>query len=247
MTRRTFITGGSKGIGSAIVKRLAADGHEVVFSYNSSAHQADALCAIDREKVSCIGLDLQDPTSVETMRDYLDGDHEPFDGFIHCAGTTYDRLSMSGERGAILKLMETNLFSMMGIYSLLLPAMMRNRFGRIICLGSVTAKLGNTGNAFYASSKAAMGGFLRSSVAEIASRGITLNLIAPGFIATDMIRDYPGLESAAKKRIPAKRVGKPEDVAALASFLMREEAGYINGATLTVDGGLSATLGWSAA
>lgn len=246
MTRRTLVTGGSSGIGAAIVRRLAADGHEVVFTFNSSAEGAAELCAIDPDSVSSVCLDLSVPDSLPELRESIAHRQHAFDGFIHCAGQTYDKLSMSGDRSAILALMQTNLLSMIEIVGMLLPAMSRARFGRILCLGSVTAESGNRGNAFYASSKAGLVGYLRSSVAEIGSRGITFNCIAPGFIETPMLDRYSGLDDAVRKRVPAQRVGKPHEVAALASFLMSEEAGYINGATIAIDGGLSSTLGWSA-
>jgi 3-oxoacyl-[acyl-carrier protein] reductase len=244
--RRTFVTGGSSGIGAAIVRALARAGHEVVFTVGRSIEDAAALAA-QESGVSAVPVDLSDAAAVRALADRLAAADPGYDGFVHCAGHAYDRLSMAGGDAAVAALMQVNALSMTTLYRALLPGMLKRRFGRVVLIGSVAADRGSRGNAFYAMSKAALGGFMRSSVAEVAGRGVTVNLIAPGFIATRMLEAYPDIHDRAKARVPAAALGRPADVSAAAAFLMSEEAGYINGAVLAIDGGLSATLGGVAA
>ncbi len=246
MTRRTFVTGGSSGIGAAIVRALARAGHEVMFTVGGSVEAAATLVA-QETGVTMVRVDLADAAAVRVLAQDLAGAEPAFDGFVHCAGRSYDRLSMAGSDEALGALLQVNALSMTTLYRALLPAMMRRRFGRVVLVGSVVAERGSRGNAFYAMSKAALGGFTRSAVAEVAGRGVTVNLIAPGFIETRMLDGYPGIRERVKARVPAAMLGRPDDVAAAVAFLMSEDAGYINGTVLAIDGGLSATLGSVAA
>jgi len=139
--------------------------------------------------------------------------------------------------------MQVNFWSFTRLAAGLVRTMMRARDGRIVAIGSVTAERGNQGNAAYAASKAALLGYTRTLAVESASRGITVNYVAPGFIDTDMLSKYGKYRESMESQIPAKRFAKPEDVAGIVAFLLTPHAAYITGAYLPVDGGLTAAIG----
>jgi 3-oxoacyl-[acyl-carrier protein] reductase len=214
------VTGGTRGIGAAIAERLRADGWTVA-----------GLGTKD--------CDVRDPESVDGAFEKVEEEHGPVLVLVNNAGITRDGLTlrMSDEDWKVV--LDTNLTGAFNCTRRVLGTMMRQRFGRVVNVSSVVgAHIGNPGQANYAASKAGLVGFTRTIAREMARKGITCNAVSPGVIATDMTADLSsdGLLAA----VPAGRVGTPEEVAHAVAFLASEEAGYVNGATLTVDGAMSA-------
>jgi 3-oxoacyl-[acyl-carrier protein] reductase len=214
------VTGGTRGIGAAIAERLRADGWTVA-----------GLGTKD--------CDVRDPESVDCAFAKVEEEHGPVLVLVNNAGITRDGLTlrMSDEDWKVV--LDTNLTGAFNCTRRVLGTMMRQRFGRVVNVSSVVgAHIGNPGQANYAASKAGLVGFTRTIAREMARKGITCNAVSPGVIATDMTADLSsdGLLAA----VPAGRVGTPEEVAHAVAFLASEEAGYVNGATLTVDGAMSA-------
>jgi 3-oxoacyl-[acyl-carrier protein] reductase len=213
------VTGGSRGIGAAIAERLRADGWNVT-----------GLGSKD--------CDVRDTASVDAAFTRIEEEHGPILVLVNNAGITRDGLAVRMSDDDWDAVLTTNLTGAFHCTRRVLSTMMRQRFGRIVNVSSVVgARIGNPGQANYAASKAGLVGFTKTIAREMARKGITCNAVTPGFIATDMTKDVDeGLLSA----IPAGRVGTPEEVASAVSFLASEEAGYVNGTTLTVDGAMSA-------
>ncbi len=248
MGGRVLVTGGGRGIGAAIVRELAALGHAVEFTYNSSSGAARDLAAEigaahPGASVATVQCDLGDRAAVDEFAGRLEADGDGFYGLVHNAGLSYDNLAAMVDVDAASAAMEVNFWSLVRLVKALVRPMRASRAGRIVAIGSATATRGNQGNAIYAASKAAILGYCATLSVESAARGITVNYVAPGFVDTDMLASYEGYREKLEKQIPAGRYGTPEEVAALVGFLMSERAGYITGATLAVDGGLSASLG----
>jgi len=241
MSVRTLVTGGSSGIGAEIVRTLAARGHEVTFTFNASAAAAAALEQECGGRARGVAVDLADAAAVEDAGDELASTGK-FDNFVHSAGRSCDGLSMAGRLEDGRAAMQVNFWSAVALYGKLVRAMMAARAGRVVLIGSVTAERGNRGNALYAATKGALAAFARSAADELGARGVTINIVAPGYVDTPMMAGY-GSGNALASRIPSRRYARPGEVAGLVAFLLTDEAGYINGATLVVDGGLSATLG----
>lgn len=245
MSGRVLITGGGKGVGAAIVRALVAAGHDVDFTYRSSAAPAEALArelaaACPGRTVRALPLDLSDAAALEAFAATLE--EETYFGFVHNAGQSYDVLAAMMSQDKAEAAMQVNFWSMTRIVKAVVRSMLRARAGRIVGIGSVAALEGNQGNAAYAASKGAMLSYLRTLAVETAKRGITVNYVAPGFIDTDMLAPYANYRAQMEKQIPAGRFARPEDIAALVGFLLRPEAGYITGAVLPIDGGLTATM-----
>jgi 3-oxoacyl-[acyl-carrier protein] reductase len=240
-----LVTGGSRGIGKAIVQALARAGAKVAFVYRSNAAAADAL--VDELKgegheVLAYQADVSSKTEADRI---VDGIVAKWDGvyvLVNNAGIIKDGLlaTMSVEQWQAV--INTNLNSVFNFSQACTRPMMSAREGRIINISSVAANFGNSGQANYAASKGGIEGFTRCLANELGRRGITVNAIAPGFIATDMTESIRNLaEDTIKKQIPARRLGQPEDIANTVLFLASEEASYVTGNVITVDGGL--TLG----
>ncbi|HMC66584.1 MAG TPA: 3-oxoacyl-ACP reductase family protein [Gemmataceae bacterium] len=238
-----LVTGGSRGIGRAIVKAFVAEGAKVAFVYRGSQAAADALI----QEISQAGgtlLALQGDVSVPEFAtacvERAENEWGRLDILVNNAGIVRDDLFIRMEPEAWQSVLATNLG---GTYNFCRAAayhMMRQRRGRIINMSSVAAEHVNQGQTNYAASKGAINAFTRGLAVELASRGVTVNAIAPGFIATDMseaVRNKAG--DVIKKFIPMRRYGEPEDIARVAVFLASEDSGYITGQVLTVDGGLS--------
>lgn len=245
MSGRVLVTGGGKGVGAAIVRVLVAAGHDVDFTYRSSAEAAEALAgelaaAHPGREVRARALDLADTGALEAFAGSIED--ETYYGFVHNAGQSYDVLAAMMSQDKAEAAMQVNFWSMTRLVKAVVRAMMRARAGRIVGIGSVAALEGNQGNAAYAASKGAMLSYLRTLAVETAKRGITVNYVAPGFIDTDMLAPYANYRAQMEKQIPAGRFARPEDIAALVGFLLRPEAGYITGAVLPIDGGLTATM-----
>src|SRR5690606_33795394 len=238
--------GGGKGVGAAIVRALVAAGHDVDFTYRSSGDAAKALAdeLVRRNPgrtVKAHALDLADKAALDAFCDEIEG--ESFFGLIHNAGQPYDALAAMMQQDTAEAAMQVNFWSLTRIAKALMRGMIRARAGRIVAIGSVAALQGNPGNAAYAASKGALISYCRTLAVETAKRGVTVNVIAPGFIDTDMMAPYAAHRDSMEKQIPAGRFAKPEEIAGLAAFLMSEPAAYTTGAVLPIDGGLTAMLG----
>jgi len=236
-----LVTGGSRGIGAAIARALAADGWPVAVNYLTGAAAAGELVAAieaDGGRAVALEADVTDPAApaalLEAAEAALGG---PVLLLVNNAGVRADGLaiSLSDEDWRIV--LDTNLASTFRLTRTALRAMIRARFGRVVNIASVVGPRANAGQANYAASKAAVIAFTKTAAVEVARRGVTINAVAPGLIATDMTVDIP---EAFRDRVPAQRAGTPEEVAAAVAFLASDRAGYITGSTVYVDGGLSA-------
>lgn len=245
MSGRVLVTGGGKGVGAAIVRSLAGAGYDVDFTYRSSVAPAEALAAeiaatCPGRSIRALSLDLADTAGLDSFCESIED--TGYYGYVHNAGQSYDVLAAMMTQDKAEAAMQVNFWSMTRLVKSVVRQMMRARSGRIIGIGSVAALEGNQGNAAYAASKGAMLSYLRTLAIETAKRGITVNYLAPGFIDTDMLAPYANYRAQMEKQIPAGRFAKPEDIAALVRFLIAPEAGYITGAVLPIDGGLTATM-----
>lgn len=238
-----LVTGASKGIGRAIAKRLAQSNIDIVINYNHDFQGAEET-RIECEKYGVKTLILQgDMSKEEDVNAMFEKTTEEF-GKIHIlinnAGITRDGLMISMKDEDFRKVVEINLFSAFYTMKTAARLMAKNRFGRIINISSVVGLRGNAGQANYAASKAGLIGMTKSLAKEMASRNIRVNAIAPGFIETDMTEK---LDSKIKEKlleeIPVKSFGQPEDIANIINFLVSDEANYITGQVISVDGGMN--------
>jgi 3-oxoacyl-[acyl-carrier protein] reductase len=236
-----LVTGGSRGIGAAIALALAQDGWPVAINYLTGAAGANSLVAeiVSRGgRAAAIEGDVADPETparlIEAAEQALAG---PVLALVNNAGVRADGLAMTLSDEDWRLVLDTNLGSTYRLTRTALRAMIRARFGRVINIASVVGPRANAGQANYAASKAAVIGFTKTAAVEVARRGVTINAVAPGLIATAMTDDIP---QEFRDRVPAQRPGTPEEVAAAVAFLASDRAGYITGSTLYVDGGLSA-------
>lgn len=246
MRKRVLVTGGARGVGAAIVTNLAGAGFDVDFTYRNSADEAEALIVALRSsapdaRVTAQPLDLSETGSLDIFADALEG--EPYWGLVHNAGQSYDVLAAMMAQDKAEEAMQVNFWSLTRLAKSVLRGMIRARGGRIVVIGSVAALQGNPGNAAYAASKGALLSYCRTLAIESAKRGITVNYVAPGFIDTEMMAPYAAYRTKMETQIPAGRFAAPGDVASLVGFLVGPGAGYITGAVLPVDGGLSAMIG----
>jgi 3-oxoacyl-[acyl-carrier protein] reductase len=240
--RVALITGGGRGIGRAIATTLAAAGATVVVNYcNDADTAAETVATITNNggSAQAIQADVRKSDDVERMVNDTHSTHGRIDILVNNAGITRDGLLLRMKDEDFDSVLETNLRGVYLCTRAVLRPMLRQRGGRIINISSVVGLAGNIGQANYAAAKAGILGFTRSVAREVATRNITANAIAPGFIETDMTR---GLDDTTRQTllgsIPLRRLGTPQDVANLACFLASDAAAYITGQTLTVDGGM---------
>jgi 3-oxoacyl-[acyl-carrier protein] reductase len=238
-----LVTGGSRGIGRAIVKALAAEGAKVAFVYRGNQAAADSLVQEITQSggtVLALQADVADPAAAQQCADRVQKEWGRIDILVNNAGVIRDDLFVRMEPEAWQSVLQTNLGGTYNFCRAVAYPMMKQRRGRIINLSSVAAEHVNQGQTNYAASKGAINAFTRALAVELASRNVTVNAIAPGFVETDMseaVRNKAG--DMIKKLIPMRRLGQPEDVARVAVFLASEESSYLTGQVLTVDGGLS--------
>ncbi|WP_459556327.1 3-oxoacyl-ACP reductase family protein [Lacunimicrobium album] len=240
-----LVTGGSRGIGRSIVEAFANAGATVGFVYNSNSAAADAVVKelTDKgKKVSAYQCDVADKVAVDALVEKLVGEWGRLDVLVNNAGIIKDGLLATMTFEDWNAVIATNLTSVFNFCQAVTRPMMSQRYGRIVNMSSVAAEFANAGQANYAASKGGIQGFTRCMATELARRNITVNAVAPGFIETDMTAAVRNAaEDEIKKRIPARRLGKPEDIANATLFLAAKESGYVTGQVLKVDGGL--TLG----
>ncbi|MFT7412269.1 MAG: 3-oxoacyl-[acyl-carrier protein] reductase [Paraglaciecola sp.] len=233
-----LVTGASRGIGRAIAERLVADGATVIgtaTSDNGAQAISDYLQGNGEGKV----LNVTDPDSMHALLSDITKKHGSVDILINNAGITRDNLLMRMKDDEWQSIMDTNLTSIFKISKAVLRGMMKKRKGRIINIGSVVGSTGNTGQANYAAAKAGVIGFSKSMAREVASRGITVNVVSPGFIDTDMTKTLTDDQKASiLKDIPVNRLGDPKEIAAVVGFLASDDAAYITGETIHVNGGM---------
>ncbi|MDX2355433.1 3-oxoacyl-ACP reductase FabG1 [Dietzia sp. PP-33] len=228
--RTVLVTGGNRGIGRAVAERLAADGHRVAVTHRGSGAP---------EGLFGVRCDVTDPDSVDAAFSAVEAEYGPVEVVVSNAGITDDTLLMRMKDEQFTRVVEANLSGAFRVAKRASRGMLRAKFGRIIFIGSVVGQSGTAGQVNYASSKAGLIGMARSLTRELGSRNITANVVAPGFIDTDMTAGLDEKTQAlAVAAIPLGRKGSADDVAGAVSFLAGDDAGYISGAVLPVDGGM---------
>ena len=234
-----LVTGASRGIGKAIATQLAQQGATVIgtaTSENGAQAISDYLSEFGGKGFA---LNVTEKESVDTTIKAINEAHGGIDILVNNAGITRDNLLMRMKDDELQDIIDTNLTSIFTLSKAVLRGMMKKRFGRIVNIGSVVGSAGNAGQANYAAAKAGVIGFSKSMAREVASRGITINVVAPGFIDTDMTKALTDdQKEAIFKDIPANRLGEPDEIAATVAFLVSDGAAYITGETIHVNGGM---------
>lgn len=238
--RIALVTGASRGIGRACALALAAEGVRVAVGFREDKDGANATLSGVNGVSSGIAvqIDVRDPERVQAAFDEVEQQLGTVEILVNNAGATRDKLLMRMSEADWTDIIETDLSGVFRCTKRALPGMLRNRWGRVVSIGSVAGELGNAGQTNYAAAKAGVGGFTRALAREVASKGITANVVAPGLIDTDMTA---ALKDASREyllgRVPMGRPGTPEEVAEAVLFCAR--ASYVTGQTIVVDGGLS--------
>jgi 3-oxoacyl-[acyl-carrier protein] reductase len=234
------VTGASRGIGRAIAERLAAGGATVIcVARGANADATAAAITAAGGKAEAHGVDVTDATAVEALIKGVVEQHGKLDILVSNAGITRDQLMLRMKRSDWDEVVATNLTASFTLCQAALKPMIRARSGRIIAISSVVGQMGNAGQANYAASKAGLIGFCKSLAREVASRNVTVNVVAPGLIETDMTKAMTGdAKTDWASQIPLGRMGTTADIAAAVSFLASDEASYITGQVLAVNGGM---------
>lgn len=243
MKQTAIVTGGSRGIGRAVAVRLAKDGMNLVINYrgnSAAAEETERLCRELGAEVLLVQGDVSRAEDCEKLAAQTEEAFGRVDVLVNNAGITRDGLLARMTEEDFRAVLDVNLVGPWNMMKAVNRIMMKQRYGRIVNLSSVTGLMGNMGQTNYAAAKAGILGMTKSYAREVASRGITVNAVAPGFIDTDMTEAMPeGAKDKIVTGIPMGRTGKPEDVAEAVAFLASEQAGYITGEVLRVDGGMA--------
>ncbi|MCD0450160.1 3-oxoacyl-ACP reductase FabG [Actinocorallia sp. API 0066] len=230
MTRSVLVTGGNRGIGLAIARELQAAGDAVAVTYRSGQPP---------EGLFGVKCDVTSWTDVDAAFGKIEAEQGPVEVVVANAGVTDDNLMALMSEDSFSKVLDTNLTGSFRVAKRAVKGMMKLRRGRVIFISSVVGLAGSGGQVNYAASKAGMVGMARSMARELGSRGITANVVAPGFVNTDMTADLPEkLQKTIKENIPLKRQAEPEEIAKVVAFLAGDGGSYITGAVIPVDGGL---------
>jgi 3-oxoacyl-[acyl-carrier protein] reductase len=240
--KTAVVTGGSRGIGRAIVLKLAEMGANIVVNYASAPQKAEEVVALVKEmgrEAIAIQANVSDSDAIQKMMQAVEEKFSTIDILINNAGITKDTLLMKMKDEDWDQVMEINLKGTFNCTKAVTRKMMKQRSGKIVNLASVVGVMGNAGQANYAASKAGIIGFTKSVAKELATRGINVNAVAPGFIQTEMTDVLSDeVKDAMMGNIPMKQLGTPEDVANVVAFLCSDDAKYITGQVLHVDGGM---------
>ena len=245
--KSVLVTGGGRGIGEAIVSALVGAGYDVTFTYRSAADEATALVkdlssAHPARAITALQVDFSQREQVEALAEQL-AKWPALYGFVHNAGSSADALAALLDQDRAETIMQINFWSMTRLIKAAIRPMMRARTGRIISIGSITSDHGAQGNAVYAASKGAMTSYMKTLAIEVARKGVTANIIAPGYVDTAMLEAYGDYRAKVEAQIPIGRYIQPQEIAGLARYLLSDDAGAITGTTIPVDGGLTAAVG----
>lgn len=239
MIRRALITGGSGDLGSAIARQLARDGVHVVIHSNSQLAKAEALAdeiRADGGIAQALACDVADAAATRSALEGLAAD-QPIQIIVHSAGIHHDAPMAGMTESMWHRVLDVSLNGFFHVTQPLLLPMLRTRWGRVIAISSVAGQVGNRGQSNYAAAKAGLHGATRSLALELASRGVTVNTVAPGIIASPM-SDAAFTKETIDRLVPMKRAGKPEEVAELVAFLASDRAAYISGQLISINGGM---------
>ena len=235
MSRSVLVTGGNRGIGLAIARAFADGGDKVAVTYRSGEPPAE----LAERGCLAVKCDITDPEQVERAYKEVEEAHGPVEVLVANAGVTRDQLLLRMSEEDFTSVVDTNLTGTFRVVKRASRGMLRARNGRIVLISSVVGLLGSAGQSNYAASKAGLVGFARSLARELASRNITVNVVAPGFVDTDMTRALTDEQRAGiVAQVPMARYGHAEEIAASVRFLSSDDATYITGAVIPVDGGL---------
>jgi 3-oxoacyl-[acyl-carrier protein] reductase len=234
------VTGASRGIGRAISERLASGGATVVcVARGTNADATAAAITAAGGKAEAFSADVTDAPAVEGLVKSVVEKHGKLDILVSNAGITRDQLMLRLKRADWDEVIATNLTASFTLCQAAIKPMIRQRSGRIVAIGSVVGQMGNAGQANYAASKAGLIGFCKALAREVASRNVTVNVVAPGFVETDMTKAIADATKAQwAEQIPLGRIGTPAEIAAAVGFLASDEASYITGQVLAVNGGM---------
>lgn len=228
--RTVLVTGGNRGIGYAIAQEFIAQGHRVAVTARSGEGPAGSLT---------VKADVTDSESIDAAFTAIEAEFGPVEILVANAGITRDTLLLRMTEDDFTSVIDTNLTGAFRVIKRASKGMLKARYGRIVLVSSVVGLLGSAGQVNYAASKSGLVGIARSLTRELGSRGITANVVAPGFIETDMTAELPEEQQAEyKKSIPAGRFATPDEVAKVVTWIAGDDAGYISGAVIPVDGGL---------
>ena len=243
ISRVALVTGASRGIGRAIAEKLAADGHRVAVNYIRSQDEAEAVAEkirVGGGEAMSVGADVGSDEAVAGLFQEVESSLGPVEILVNSAGITRDGLLIRMKATDWDDVLATNLRSVFLCTKAALRPMVKARWGRVISVTSVAGISGNAGQANYSAAKAGIIGFTKAVAKEVGSRGITVNAVAPGFIETDMTAELDDATRAeVQRRVSVGRFGTPQEIASAVGYLAGEQAGYVNGQVVVVDGGLA--------